>query len=316
MRTCALHGHERRLVDDRGYHWVYCGRATPHIMHAGLEDSFAYVASSVPGLRVTIETAVFAGRGNRMDVVVVNPLGVDSQQLFIDVTMGTAMGDPGYAGTPRDGFRLETGWRGVSGSAAARAEAGKHLKYGALVRAAGAAQFEGACVEDFGAFGKGALTSLDWIAGAAYPTDLAARNMFKWKAAQHIGVAAARAVVAAHDENVRRMRDLAPEVLLARFGPGGPSAELLEEARAGLVDPWGPDSWAQAPPRPPSSSHANRGGNRRPRFVAGGAPFADSRSITMSSGALDDSLQLGTTLPGFGGRQPAGSMMADVSGAS
>jgi len=318
MRTCALHGHEQSLVDDRGYHWVHCGRATPHIMHSGLEDSFAYVASSVPGLRVKVEAAVFAGRGNRMDVVVVNPLGVDSQQLFLDVTMGTAMGDPGYAGTPRDGFRLEPGWRGVAGSAAVRAEEGKHHKYGALVRAAGAAQFEGACVEDFGAFGKGALTSLDWIAGAAYPglAEVPARNLFKWKAAQHVGVAVARAVVAAHDENVRRMRDLAPEVLLARFGPGGPSSELLEEARAGLVDPWGPDSWSQAPPRPPSSRRAQRGGNRRPRFVAGGAPFADSRTHTMSSGAFDDNLQRGTTLPGFGGRQPAGPLMVDASGAS
>ncbi len=61
----------------------------------------------------------------------------------------------------RDGFRRELGWREVAGSAAARAEAGKHEKYGDLVRAARAARFETACVEDFGAFGKGALDVLE-----------------------------------------------------------------------------------------------------------------------------------------------------------
>ena len=126
------------------------------------------MAKGVPGLWVTVEEAVFAGRGNRMDVVVRNPVGVDSQLLYLDVTMGTAMGDPEYAGRPRDGFRLEPGWRGVSGRAAQRAEDGKHRKYDGMVREAGAAQFEGACVEDFGAFGKGALTALAWIAGEAY----------------------------------------------------------------------------------------------------------------------------------------------------
>jgi hypothetical protein len=56
------------------------------------------------------------------------------------------MGDWEYAGTPWDGFRGELGWLGVSGSAAARAEACKHHKYGDLVRAAGTARFEGACM--------------------------------------------------------------------------------------------------------------------------------------------------------------------------
>jgi hypothetical protein len=313
MRTCALHGHEQSLGDDRGHHWVHCGRATPHVMHAGIEDAFAYVASSVPGLRVKIEVAVFAGSGSRMDVVVTNPLGVVSQQLFLDVTMGTAMGDPGYAGMPRDGFRLEPGWRGVSGSAAVRAEAGKHHKYGDRVRAAGAARFEGACVEDFGAFGKGALAALDWIANAAYgEAPVSVRNLFKWKAGQHIGVAVARGVVAAHDENVRRMRDLAPEVLLARYGPGESGGELLDEARAGVADPWGPDSFAQAPPPPPSSQYAHRARGRRPRFVPGGAPSADSRTNTLSSGAFDDNLHLEATLPGLRGRQPAGPMVTDT----
>ena len=146
---------------------MHCGRLTPHIMHSSLEDAFAYVAQSVPGLRVKIEVAVFAGSGSRMDVVITNPLG-EVQTLFVDVTMGTAMGDGGYGGMPRMGFRQEEGWRGVSGGAARRAEAAKDGKYRARVLAAGAAQFEGACVEDFGAFVKGALTVLKWIADAAF----------------------------------------------------------------------------------------------------------------------------------------------------
>ena len=164
---------------------------------------------------------------------------VATQKVMVDVTVWTAMGDREYAGTPRDGFRQEPGWRGVAGSSAARAEAGKHEKYGDMVRAAGAGRFEGACVEDFGAFGKGALDVLQWIAEVAFgePGQEAERNLFKWKAAQHIGVYVARSVVEAHDENARRMRDLAPEVLLARYGRGGPSAELLEEARRGVADP-------------------------------------------------------------------------------
>jgi hypothetical protein len=66
------------------------------------------------------------------------------------------MGDREYAGTPRDGFRRDLGWRGVAGRAAAQEEAGKHETCGDL-RAAGAARFEGDCVEDFG---KGALDVL------------------------------------------------------------------------------------------------------------------------------------------------------------
>ncbi len=46
------------------------------------------------------------------------------------------------------------------------------------------------------------------------------------------------------------MRDLAPEVLLARYGRGGPSDELVEEARGGVADRHGPECNAQAPPSP------------------------------------------------------------------
>jgi hypothetical protein len=175
------------------------------------------------------------------------------------------------------------------------------------VRAAGAVRFEGACVEDFGAFGKGALDVLQWIAEVAFgePGQVAERNLFKWKAAQHIGVYVARSVVEAHDENARRTRDLAPGVLLARYGRGGPSDELLEEARRGVADPRGPDARAQGPPRPHSTRYAPQS-RRRPRFVRGGAPRADSRPNILSSGAFDDSLNVASHLSGLGGRLGAG----------
>ena len=71
------------------------------------------------------------------------------------------------------------------------------------------------------------------------------KDLFRWKAAQHIGVAAARSVVAAHDENVLKMRDLAPAVLLARYGPGGSRASVMEEAREGVAGRGGgsPVAW-------------------------------------------------------------------------
>ena len=75
----------------------------------------------------------------------------------------------------------EPGWRGVAGSAARRAEAGKFVKYAERV---GAAQVERVCVEAFGAFGVGASTVLRWIADAAYEgqPDLV-KDLFAWKAA-------------------------------------------------------------------------------------------------------------------------------------
>jgi len=305
LKRCELHGCEQVLDDDRGYHFVHCGRLTPHIMHSSLEDAFAYVAQSVPGLRVKIEVAVFAGSGSRMDVVITNPLG-EVQTLFVDVTMGTAMGDGGYGGMPRMGFRQEEGWRGVSGGAARRAEAAKDGKYRARVLAAGAAQFEGACVEDFGAFGKGALTVLKWIADAAFGS-LASqvKDLFRWKAAQHIGVAAARSVVAAHDENVLKMRDLAPAVLLARYGPGGSRASVMEEAREGVAGRGGWESRSQAAP----SSRRSAGMWRRAP-LRGGAPSSDGRTNTLSYGAANDDLRMGPDLPGLEGRQGAGPLFS------
>ena len=227
---------------------------------------------------------------------------------FVDVTMGTAMGDRGYGGKPRVGFHQEEGWRGVAGRAARRAESGKEGKYAARVRAAGAARFEGACVEDFGAFGKGALGVLQWIADAAFgPGKSPVKDLFRWKAAQHIGVAAARSVVAAHDENVLRMRDLAPAVLLARYGPGGPRPTVMEEAREGVAGRGGWESRSQAAPR---SSVGGRApvARRRRAPVRGGAPSSDSRTNTLSSGAVNDSLRMGADLPGLGGRQGAGAL--------
>ncbi len=78
----------------------------PHIMHSSLEDAYAYVAQSVPGLRVKIEVTIFAGRNSRMDLVLTAPVAV-SPKLLVVVTIGTAMGDREYAGTPRGGFRRE-----------------------------------------------------------------------------------------------------------------------------------------------------------------------------------------------------------------
>ncbi len=85
----------------------------------------------------------------------------------------------------------------MADSAASRAEAGKPETYGDLVRAAGAARFDGACVEDFEAFGKGALVVLQWIAEVAvvYEGRVVERKLLKWKAAQHMGLYVARSVV-------------------------------------------------------------------------------------------------------------------------
>ncbi len=81
-----------------------------------------------------------------MDLVLVAPVAA-IQKVVVDVTFETAMGDREYAGTPQNGFCRELGWRGVAGSAAGRPDAGKYEQYGT-------------CVEDFGAFGKGALDVL------------------------------------------------------------------------------------------------------------------------------------------------------------
>ncbi len=110
-------------------------------------------------------------------------------------------------------------------------------------------------MEDFGAFGKGTLAVLQWIVEVAFGAEgpVTERNFFKWKAAQHMGVYVARSVVEAHDDHARRIRDLVPRALRARYGRGGPSDELPEEARRGVADPRGPESRVQGPPRHPSS---------------------------------------------------------------
>ena len=61
-----------------------------------------------------------------MDVVITDPLG-EVQTLFVDVTMGTAMGDGGYGGMPRVGFHKEEGWRSVAGKAARVGRKGARL---------------------------------------------------------------------------------------------------------------------------------------------------------------------------------------------
>ena len=314
-------------MDDLGHHSVHCGRLTPHGMHTALKLAFAYVAQNVPGLQVKVEVTVFAGSGSRMDLVITNPLG-QVQQIYVDVTMGTAMGVALYGRLPREGYRLEPGWQSVAGSSARRAETAKIGKYAWRVRAAGAAGFEGPCLEDYGAFGEGARRVLQYIADAAYgPAISGAKGMFLWKAVEHIGVEAAKGVVQAHDQNLRRLHDMNPERQQAIYG-GGAGRDLLEGARTAAADPRGPATRhrtapssapptpppapASAPPRPPApaSVASSRRGGRSP--TQGGAPSSESRSTHMSLGTSRDGLSLSASLPGMEGRQAPGLLLSQV----
>ncbi len=98
-------------------------------MHTALENAFADVAQNVPDLIVKVEVTLFQGSSSRMDLVIFNPLPGGLQTLYVDVTMGTAMGSREYADMPRDGARSEPGWRSARmASAARRAEAYKQIK--------------------------------------------------------------------------------------------------------------------------------------------------------------------------------------------
>ena len=81
------------------------------------------------------------------------------------------------------------------------------MKYGARVRAAGAVAFEGACIEQKDPFGYDLRQVIRYIADAGYgggPSP--AKDLFSWKAVQHIAWdRGGRAVVLAHDNNVRRI---------------------------------------------------------------------------------------------------------------
>ena len=118
-------------------------------------------------------------------------------------------------------------------------------------------------------------------------------------------MAAARSVVAAHAENVLKMRDLAPAVLLARYGPGGSRASVMEEAREGVAGRGGWESRSQAAP-----SSRRSAGMRRRAPLRGGAPSSDGRTNTLSYGAANDDLRMGPDLPGLEGRQGAGPLFS------
>jgi hypothetical protein len=316
LTACRLHGCDRPLGNGRGHHFVHCGRLTPHGMHTALENAFAYVAQNVPGLIVKVEVATFQGSSSRMDLVICNPLTGGLQTLYVDVTMGTAMGSREYAGMPRDGARSEPGWRSARmGSAARRAEAYKQIKYVWRVQqAGGGAIFEGACVEDYGGFGEGARQVLRFIAEAAFgEPPSAVKDLFMWRGAQHIAVYAANAVVAAHDSNYLHMKGLLRLARLAQNAAEHPveNDELLLWAGEAVAGPTGPAARRLAPPRlgsPPASPL------RRRRYapVPGGAPSADSRPIHMSLGAFNDGQHMGSSLPGLGGLQQAGPLMASA----
>ena len=94
---------------------------------------------------------------------------------------------------------------------------------------------------------------------------------------------------------------------------GGPDLQVMEEARAGVADRYGPEARDQTGPRPYSSRVAHTAGRRHP--IRGGAPIAASRSNNMSLGASSDTLLLGARLQGGGGGQDSGPLMRGVFGA-
>jgi hypothetical protein len=69
------------------------------------------------------------------------------------------------------------------------------------------ARLEGACVEDFGAFGNSVVDVVQSIAAAAFGGEgqVTDRNLLKWQAAQHLGAT----------WRARRLRDLGPELRAA-----------------------------------------------------------------------------------------------------
>ena len=245
---CPLHPYQQEFqrVVDMDDHMCHCGRRTAHIMHTGMEVGLAQVACSVPGLGVKTEVAVFAGSGCRMDVVLTCP-EAEVTTMFVDVTMGTAMGYPRYAGTPRVGARHA---RGLGGAAAAEAEAAKDAKYASRTADAGPAHFEGFCIEDLGAWGLGAERVLQFLADAAYGHDLPAghpavqaKRRFKWLAAQHVAVQAARGLALAHDTNLRSVHDVG-DAHLDRLG----RLDLYTDTLALELGPRGREAALQAPP--------------------------------------------------------------------
>ena len=99
------------------------------------------------------------------------------------------------------------------------------------------------------------------------PGQEAERNLFKWKAAQHIGVYVARSVVEAHDENARRMRDLAPWVLLARYGRGDRATSFWRRLDGGWQTRAGLTPVPRVPPAPTPPGTLPRAGGDLASFA-------------------------------------------------
>ena len=121
----------------------------------------------------------------------------------------------------------------------------------------------------------------------------------------------ANAVVAAHDSNYLHMKSLLRLARLTQNSAEHPveNDELLLWASDAVAGPTGPAARRLAPPRlgsPPASPLRHR------RFapVPGGAPSADSRPMHMSIGVLNHGQHMGSSLPGLGGLQQAGPLMA------
>ncbi len=144
--------------------------------------------------------------------------------------------------------------------------------------------------------GGGARQVLRFIAEAAFgKPPSAVRDLFMWQGAQQIAVYAANAVVAAHNINYLHIKSL---IRLARRAQNA-------------LEPWLGRVGRLAPPRlgsPPACPL------RHLRYapVPRGALTADSRPIHMSLGASNDGLQMGSSLPGLGGLQQAGPLMATL----
>ncbi len=131
------------------------------------------------------------------------------------------------------------------------------------------------------------------------------------RGAHHIAVYAANAVVAVHDSNYLHMKSLLRLAWLAQNAAEHPveNDELLLWASEAVAGPTGPAERRLAPlplGSPPVSPL------RRRRYVPapGGAPSADSRPIHMPLGAFNDGQHMGSRLPGLGGIQQAGPLMA------
>ncbi len=153
---------------------------------------------------------------------------------------------------------------------------------------------------------------LRFIAEAAFgEPPSAVKDLDMGRGAHHIAVYAANAVVAAHDSDYLHMKSLLRLAWLAQNAAEHPveNDEFLLWASEAVAGPTGPAERRLAPWRlgAPAASPLLR---RNDAPVPGGAPSADSRPIQMFLGAFNDGQHMGICLPGLGGVQQAGPLMA------